>query len=277
MLTKHFLRLLAGALLLLAPLPFRPAPVSADILTSADVRLVPQPDADVIAFGLQAVRIQADQKFPITGLDVLAGQRKLSRFSPADQAYVRTQFHRYQAAPLHVAGDLNPQTAAKTTLPPPDLSAQKLWDSSVNFILHPYLEIAPAAHSLQDTKNDIVAYGQPVNVNSLRFAEFLRSLSPNQKTNLLHGSSLTVGDLNSKQRLFVSDLWQASSHPECVKFCSSPDTQVTVGFYLEAVVEQSVQGVSTVSHVQLPQPATGRDLFVFHDAEGQQGQVWMRF
>ena len=73
------------------------------------------------------------------------------------------------------------------------------------------------------------------------------------------------------------DLWQTSSHPECSKLCSVPDTQVTIGFYLEAVVTQASQSGFVTYHLQLPQPAGGQDFFGANAAEGQQGQVWMQF
>lgn len=270
MMTKILLRLL------LVLFPFcAPVPASADLLTSADVPLVPKPDAEVVAFGLQATRIQADQKLPITTLDVLAGQRKLSRFSPADQAYVRDEFQKYGASPPLYAKSIS-QSTTKSALPH-DLSVQGPQEPEIAFVLHPYLEITPNALPVKSAKNDITAYGQPVNANGLRFAEFFRSLSPKQKMSLLHSSPLAIGDLSLNQRLFVSDLWQASSHPECAKFCSLPDTKITVGFSLEAVVTQTYQSAFITSHVQLPQPAPGRDLFMFNNAEGQQGQVWMRF
>ena len=245
--------------------------------TAADVPLVPKPDAETIAFGLQAIRTKAAQEVPITVLDVLVGQRQLSSFSASDQAYVRDQFQKYEVAPPRSTGDIVVHSAAKSALLPLDPYAQELQNPSVSFILHPYLELNPEALSLQDVKNDITAYGQPVNADNLRFAEFLRSLSLLQKERLLHGSFLTIGDLSPKQRLFVSELWQVSSHPECVKFCSSSDTQVVVGFYLEAVVTQASQSGLATYHLQLPQPAAGQDFFSFSAAEGQQGQVWMQF
>ena len=262
-------------LFLFALFPFcTPQPALADLQTSADVPLVPKPDAEVVAFGLQAVRIQAGQKLPITALDVFAGQRQLSSFSILDQAYIRDQFQKYEVSPPRFTEDIALHSTAKSALLPHDPYAQGLQNPSVRFVLHPYLELAPDAPS---AKNDITAYGQPVDANNLRFAEFLRSLSPLQKARVLHISPLTIGSLSPKQRLFVSDLWQASSHPECVQFCSMPNTQVTVGFYLEAIVVQSYRSGSVPYHLQLPQPIASHEFFRFNAIDGQQGQVWMRF
>lgn len=242
---------------------------------TASVPLVPKPNAEIVAFGLQTISTQSAQEVPITALDVIAGQRRFSSFSSADQSFVRDQFQKYEASPQHLLrNSMSPVTADTTSLAH-DPFAQDLKEVEVSFILHPYLELVPNVSPAPGAKNDITAYGQPVNVNNSRFAEFLRSLSLTQATRLLHHVPSAVGGLSVKQQLFVSDLWRDSSRPECVKLCSAPDIQVIVGFYLEAVMTPPHQNGTVICHVQLPQD--DRDFFEFNAAEGQQGQVWMRF
>lgn len=256
-------------LLLIALFPFcAPQPTSADLLTSADVPLVPKPDTEAVAFGLQAIRVNTTQEVPITVLDVIAGQRQLSRFSPTDQTFVRNQFQKYAASPSHSTDEAVLKSTAKADLRGHDPYAQ---EPRVSFILNPYIEISPSAPTVQKEKNAIVAYGQPVNANNLAFAEFLRSLSPVQRNR-----PLTVSDLSLKQRLFVSGLWQTSPYPECVKLCSMPETHVTIGFYLAAVVTQTYSSGSVTYHLQMPQPADGQD-FLFDSASGQHDRGWARF
>ncbi len=233
--------------------------------------LVLKPNAEIVAFGLQAIRTQAPQGVPVTTLDVMAGQRQLSRFSPSVQAFVRSQFEEYAASSPHSTDDTALHSAAKAALLVHDPYAQ---EPVVSFVLHPYTVIIPLG---QSTKNDITAYGQPLSTENLDFAGFLGSLSPMQKARVLHGLTLEANNLSFKQQMFISTLWRASTHPECSELSSLPNTKISVRFYLEAVIAQSYQTGSITYHLQLPLPNAGQDFFLFNAAQGQQGQVWMQF
>ena len=241
----------------------------------ADIPQTPQPNAEVVGFGLQAVRADFAQEVPVTVSDVMAGQRPLSSFSLPDQAFVQSQFERYAASVPHSTDDEVLQSAAKAALLAHDPYPQK---PLVSFVLHPYTLLLPGTLPRESKKNDITAYGQPVNIDNPDFAEFLSSLSPMQKAQVLQGSALGVNNLSRKQQTFICALWQNSAHPEYSKLSSLPDTKIAVRFYFEAVVMQPYQTGSITYHLRLPQPDDSRvDAFVFHAARGQQGQVWMQF
>lgn len=111
----------------------------------ADVPQTLKPNAEVVAFGLQAVR--------------------------ADHA-------QYVASVPHSPDDKILKSTAKAALLAPDHYAQ---EPVVSFVLHPYTLILPGTPPKESKKNDITAYGQPINLNNSDFAEFLSSLSPCRK------------------------------------------------------------------------------------------------
>ena len=247
---------------------------------SADLA-VPIPSRSEIAnIGLQMVRSKAtwnaanttpkasEADIPITAADVLVGTRNLSSLAPALQNYIQHTFHKYAVSSQSFSYEDEKvlRMAAKASI------GSIVQEKQVCFKLRPFIEIFPAA-LLRPNNSGSTGYGQSINLDNPQFAVFLTSLTQVQKQRITHGGGLKVNEFDDKQKAFINHLWQSSSQPDGTKFCSLPDTDVQVCFYLEADITQIYSTGSVTYLLKLPLPESNQTFYGFDSPK--QGQVWM--
>lgn len=261
-------------------------PLLCPLPSHSDSPAAPPPSTvEVANIGLQMVRSRAvwdahtttsatfDSNVPISTGDVLAETRSLSAFAPAVQNYIQSTFHKYATSSQSFSYEDERvlRAAAKTSL------ESLVQERQVCFKLRPFMEILPVEARRADSRGNIgsVGYGQSINLDNPDFGLFLRSLVPVQKQRITHSGGLKMNEFDEAQKAFIKNLWQTCSRPECAKFCTLPDTDVEVCFYLEADITQIYDTGSITYFLELPLPAPNKSSYGF--SSPKQGQVWMLY